>query len=177
MKNTKILLLLAVALVSVQMAIATPGIIRPDGIGFHNKWSTSGCSALLKWQCVDEVSNTTTDYVYTLNTTKQTFTLSNVSANESNLTTVTLYYYARRGELSNNCFNSVVRLNGVDYVSNSSVCTTTIWTWTYYWFSYPVSPATGLSWTVAEVNALEAGAVGVAPTPGGRIAQIYAYIS
>jgi hypothetical protein len=157
------------------MASAATLTIRPDGQGFYSAWTNVGCSSgSSEWQCVDESSANTSDYLKATNTAKESFSFGSTGLSTETVNSVTIYYYAKWNlKTADSCFDAMIRASSTDYAGNN-FCTNG--TWLYYSQTYSTNPATGSAWTIAEVNALEAGMKGGATNGGGYVAQVYAVV-
>ena len=134
-----------------------------------------GCSSgTNEWQCVDEALANTGDYLYSTGNNKETFTFSDLSG-VLTVKSIMLNYYASRYSSSDACFEAMIRSNGIDYSSGVQKCLGSSWATVYQ--SYTTNPATGSAWTIAEVNALEAGMKGLDPNGGGKVSQVKAVVS
>jgi peptidoglycan/xylan/chitin deacetylase (PgdA/CDA1 family) len=150
--------------------------IRPNGYGYRTGWTNVNCaSGFSEWQCVSETTYNTTDFLKNTGTAKETFAFSNTGLTTEKINSITLYYYASRNlYLYNSCFEAMIRYNERDYLSGTQMCVGTFWQ--YVSQKYEKNPATNLPWTVAEVEALEAGMHALDPNGGGRISQVYAVV-
>lgn len=159
------------------LVLADAVTIRPNGQGAHTAWTNVNCgSGTNEWQCVDENPASTSDYLRATGSQKETFAFSNTNlTNVLSINKVTIFYFAmRHTSSSNSCFAAMTRSGGLDYLSGVQMCVST--SWVYRNHTYTTNPATGSAWTVAEVDALEAGMYGLNPNDGGRVAQVYAVV-
>ncbi|MDD9952777.1 MAG: hypothetical protein OXR66_00405 [Candidatus Woesearchaeota archaeon] len=172
-----------IAILSVFFAVALVGsvvadsvTIRPDGAGAWKQWRHVGCSSgNNEWQCVDEVTLDTSDYLRTGGTRKETFTFGSTGLSTETVNSVTIHYVAmRHNNNKNRCFEAMTRSGGTDYLSGTQICTDN--SWDEYTHVYTTNPATSAAWTVTEVDALEAGMRGLNPNNGGRVAQVWAVV-
>jgi hypothetical protein len=164
---------LAVTLATTISAYTTT--IRPDGQGYYAAWTNVNCgSGTSEWQCVDEAVANTSDYLRSSTTAKETFAFGSTGLSGVNINSVTLNFYALQYKAADKCFSAMVRSGGSDYVSATQLCSNT--TWSTYSQAYSTNPATGSAWTVAAVDALEAGFQGKDPNGGGSVAQVYAVV-
>ena len=150
--------------------------IRPDGAGYRKGWANVGCSSgSSEWQCVDEDPADTSDYLKTSGTRKETFTFDDTGLADETINSVTIYYYAKEhNKQANSCFEAMTRSGSTDYLAGTQMCVGS--SWEYVSHTYTTNPATGSAWTVAQVDALEAGMHGLNPDGGGRVAQVYAVV-
>src|SRR3989344_3621678 len=73
-----ILLLMLVGLSTA--GLAATETIRPDAQGARTGWGNTGCgSGSSEYQCVDEATLNTGDYLQTTGTSKETFTFANTA--------------------------------------------------------------------------------------------------
>jgi len=102
----------------------------------------------------------------------ETFVFSDTGLSQEKIKSITIFYYARLylGTV-NSCFEAMIRQGQVDYYSGVQMCADT--EWDYLSFKYTENPATGLPWTVEEVDNLEAGMNSIEPNAGGSVAQVY----
>ncbi|MDZ4228604.1 MAG: hypothetical protein U1E54_05160, partial [Candidatus Levybacteria bacterium] len=70
-------------------------------------------------------------------------------------------------------FQPLVRSNGINYIGSLKGLTSN---YDYYSEVYTTNPSTGSAWTIAQVDALEAGMKSYSSKYGGRIAQVYAVV-
>jgi hypothetical protein len=178
MKNQ--ILLLSVAALSVMLfttgAMASTVTIRPNAQGYYSAWTSTSCgTGSNQWQCVDEASYNTTDTLKTTSTQKDTFNFSDTGLSGVTINSVTLYYYAQwNTKAGDSCFNALLRNGSTDNTSASAMCTNA--TWGYKSVTYAANPFTRSAWTVAAVDALQAGMVGASTNGGGIVAQVYAVV-
>ena len=157
-------------------AFAATLTVYPDGSGARTSWSQQGCSGTGNhWNCVEETSVNTADYLFATGTGKETLTFGNTGLSSESINSVTLHYYLmRHNSASNACIGAMTRSGGTDYLSGTQLCGTANWTLVSH--VYATNPATGSAWTVGGVDALEAGMYGLNPSGGGRVAQVYAVV-
>ncbi|MCP3685902.1 MAG: hypothetical protein GY861_24915 [bacterium] len=174
MKKLFVLLTLF-SILMISAVLADTVTIRPDGQGNYSEWVTLGCSAgSSEWQCVDETTPAPADKVYTnLANKKESFTFSNTGLSTETINSVTLYYYSAAYGIFKFKVQPLVRAGGTDYLGPLMNLG---WFWQYRNQVYTTNPATGNAWTVAEVDALEAGMKSYSAWFGGQIAQMYAVV-
>jgi len=162
---------LAVFLASANAATLT---IRPNGVGAYSEWGKTGC--ILGWQCVDETPADTSDYVSKgSGLGRELFNFQDTGlANGTSINSVTLYYY---GKYYKPAYFRVLPMlvMGLSNYTGTPISLTS--TWAYYNRVFYSNPITGMNWTVAEVNALNAGMATVLASDGGFIAQVYAVVN
>ena len=158
------------------MASAATVTIRPDGPGYWRDWTNAGCgSGFDEWMCVDEDPASTADYLHAAQNQKETFNFGGTGLTTQTINSVTLYYYAMQHQRSqNSCFEAMARSGGTDYFGGTAMCGGA--SWGYVSHTFTTNPATGQPWTVAQVDALEAGMRGTGANNGGRVAQVYAVV-
>ena len=151
-------------------------ILYPNGQGYRRGWQNVNCgSDFNEWKCVDETVPNANDYLKNSGIAKETFTFSNTGLLSEKINSITLFYYARWDNFqSNSCFEAMIRYKGIDYLSGNQMCVTN--SWKYVSYTYTKNPGTNLPWTIAEVEALEAGMHSLDPNGGGRVSQIYALV-
>ena len=172
----KIGLFFAVAFISIiQVAAALTMTLRPDGQGVYSEWTNVGCgSGSSEWQCVDEVSVNTSDYLYTSSKTKkETFTFSNTGPANMTINNLTIYYYAKRYSSSRYKVQPLIKINGNNYLGSIKNLGSS---YAYVSETYNTNPKTGNPWTKSEVDALEAGMKSYKSTYGGYVAQVYVVV-
>lgn len=173
----KIILALILAICLVSFVAAETMILRPNGQGFYRDWANTGCaSGASEWQCVDENPANAADYLSTNAASRgETFAFSDINLNNDaiQINSLTLYFYGKRYANNRYQIQPLIRANGVNYAG--SVKTLGL-NYAYVAQVYTTNPATGKMWTVAEVNALEAGMISYSKNQGGYIAQVYATI-
>ena len=167
--------LLAIGILSTSIYAATL-TLRPNGQGVYSEWTNVGCDTTSEWDCVDESPADTTDYLYSYNNgNAESFEFTDIDANLSSITiyNLKLYYYEKRYNSTNYKIQSLIRINGTDYLQypydlNSN--------WSYKFSTYSTNPATAGAWTVPDINALEAGMKTYTSYYGGYVAQVYALV-
>lgn len=168
--QTRVLALLTAAILSIGIVGAATMTLHPTGQGFYNSWLNVGCPAKTgEWQCVDEITTSTTDYLKANGNSMETFTFSDLSATSLHIKSVTFYYHAQTSGRA--CIDPMIRTsNRVNYFG-SSQCGVSAWKTISQ--SFPVNPTTNSAWTAAELNKLEAGMRG---THGAQVAQMYVVV-
>jgi hypothetical protein len=171
--KTMIVGLLATVMLST-FVLASTMTIRPDGPGNYAAWSATGCTAANGYQCVDESTVNTSDYVYTsASSKKETFTFGNTGLSSVTINSVTLYYYGKYYSSSKYKMQPLIRMSSTDYLGNILNLTSSYATYSQ---TYTTNPRNGSAWTVASVDALEAGMMSYTATAGGYVAQVYAVV-
>ena len=171
-EKATILFVLVLALAS--FASASTLTIRPDGQGTYVAWANTGCSSSTEYQCVDETSPDTADYLSTSSkNVKESFTFGSTGLTTETINSVTLSYYAKYASSTRYKFQPLIYSGGTDYLgtvfsTGSSYVT--------HGQTYTTNPATGSAWTVAAVDALEAGMKSYSASYGGIVAQAYAVV-
>ncbi|MCA9486410.1 PKD domain-containing protein [Candidatus Woesearchaeota archaeon] len=157
------------------MASAAQVTLYPTGQGSYSQWTNVGCSSgSLEWQCVDETPASTSDYLSTKKgNTLESFTFSSTNLSNVEISNITLMYYAMQEAPSKKCFEPLLRISGTDYTA-ATQCTSS--SYAYYVQSYTTNPATGLAWTLSELNNLEAGMESASSSGGGRVAQVFVIV-
>ncbi len=150
--------------------------LYPNGKGYRTSWTNVQCSSgVNEWKCVSETTANSTDYLKDSGTSKETFAFSDTGLSGKQINSVTLFYYAMWNNYkSNSCFEAMLRIRGKDYLSGTQMCVGS--SWQYVSHTYTKNPATNLPWTIAEVDALEAGMHSLNPDGGARISQVYAVV-
>jgi len=174
LKKTNIVILLSLFVASA--AAVNVEIIRPDEVGAYDEWTNVNCPAgTLEYECVDEVIANVTDYVVSNGSIELTesFAMTNLS-NATNVSSVTLYFYAKQYDVNHTAFAPFIRLGGQNAAKNTLETNST---WSLYSMAWTVNPFTRDPWTSNAVTALEAGMLSVPEKNGGvRVAQVYAEV-
>lgn len=174
MKNffMKSLVLSMLLIVMASSALGSVVNLYPNGDGFYGQWTSSGCPTA-HYQCVDEISaNGFTDYVYTNGAFKtETYDLQDLPGGVNSISSIDVRYTARQYTSSNYKFTPWLRSGGNDYTNLAQMFSTT-GSWVPYNRTYNVNPITGNSWTVSEVNGLEAGMETSGDSPGAYVTQV-----
>jgi hypothetical protein len=156
---------------------ATFAYLNPNGNGLYSQWENVGCLSTSEYQCVDDgvVWPDISDYLYTSAASKkETFAFENLGACSA-VESVMLSYFARNYDSSHNVMHPMLRISGGDYLGGAINMSTSYQWYNRYFFT---NPATGLAWTCAEVNNLEAGMKSSDyAVAGGRVANMYARVS
>lgn len=156
-------------------ASASTITLRPNAQGYYSAWTNSGCnSGSYEWQCVDEDPANTGDNLYTSSkSVAESFGFTDTGLTNEVINSVTLYYYGQRYSSSRYQFQPLIRASSTDYLGSVKTLTAS---YALYSQTYTTNPATSSAWTIAEVNALEAGMKSYSANYGGTIAQIYAVV-
>jgi hypothetical protein len=164
------------AILASSFALASTVTIRPDGQGYYSAWTNTACgSGTSEWQCVDENPFNTTDYLSTSSASVgESFSFGNTGLSSVTINSVTLNYYATYSSSSKKMFQPLIRVNSTNYLGSAK---TTTGSWAYYNQTYATNPATNASWTLSQVDNLEAGMMSYTSNPGAKTAQVYAVVS
>jgi hypothetical protein len=167
--------LFVLTLMTIGVVSASTSTIRPNAQGYYSGWTNSGCSSgSSEWQCVDENPANTTDNLYTsAKNTYESFAFQDTGFTTETINSVTLYFYGQRYSSTRYRFQPLIRASSTNYLGPLKSLTSS---YAYYTETYTTNPATGSPWTIAEVNALEAGMKSYSASYGGRIAQVYAVV-
>jgi len=128
--------------------------LLPSGAGTTTQWTPSAGS---NYQNVDDAApNGDTDYNSTATVNNEdTFAMGNLATATGVVQGCELINYARKTDAGSAVLAPVLRISGVDYVGSDDALGTG---YTYQSDQvYDVSPATGIPFTIAEINAIEAG--------------------
>ena len=128
--------------------------ILPSGAGNAAVWTPSTGA---NYAAVDEADpNGDTDYVSSsASADKDTHAMGNLVTTAGQVKAVAAVPLVRKETGSPATFNSVVRTGGADYNGADKSALTT--SYAYYDNIWDINPGTSAAWTIAEVNALEAG--------------------
>lgn len=130
------------------------GGLFPDGAGATTAWTPDIAP---NWQRVDE-ADPDDDSSYNESSTVgniDTYTMQNVPAGTSSIVAVAVTVRIKKTDANSRTVAAVLRIAGNDYVHTTAKGVPG--DWAYLQWIWTVSPATGIAFTVAEVNALEAG--------------------
>jgi hypothetical protein len=147
-------------------------ILRPDADGSQTGWADEGGT----YANVDDVTpDDDTTKLYAGGTSTRTFTFPDCGLTTETIDSITLHARVRGIDPVPSAYNTCVRISSTNYhnadknsgsstsyIDQSDVLTT--------------NPATGLAWTISEVNALEAG-VRRGSGGGQRITQYYVTVT
>lgn len=148
--------------------------IRPNGNGNYNSWTNVGCSSADEWDCVNEVTANTSDYLYTTSTSaKETFSFEDSSLTSATINSITLYYNAKRYGTKNYYIRPLIRVSSTDYFGSVKTLTSSYAT---YSETFLTNPATGSAWSLSDIVSLEAGMNTYTTRPGGYVSQVYAIV-
>ncbi len=147
----------------------------PDGQGYYSSWTNSGCDSSSEWQCVNGNPVNTSVNLYTSSKNiYESFTFQDTGLVDKTINRVTLYFYGQRYSITRYQFQPLIRANSINYLGSVKSLTLD---YAYSSQDYPTNPATGTAWTIAQVDALEAGMKSYSANYGGRIAQMYAVVN
>ncbi len=165
--------ILGIVLLS-SFALAGTIVLSPNGQGAYSGWTNIGCSSSSEWQCVDESPANTSDNLYTSSKNiYESFAFQDTSLTNEAINSVTLYFYGQRYSSRRYQFQPLIRTSGMNYLGSVKSLTSS---YALHSQAYTTNPATGQAWTIAQVNALEAGMKSYSSSYGGRIAQVYAVV-
>lgn len=129
--------------------------VFPDGAGNYSQWNR--LSGAANYEMVDEqFPDEDTTYVYesTVND-RDSYLYSNFLATTDTVLAVAVVPRARTDDAASRSIKTFVRAAGADHDHPDTVAVPG--SYGYLQQIYQVNPATGLAWTPAEVNAIEAG--------------------
>jgi hypothetical protein len=129
-------------------------LLRPNGAGTYSQLAPSSGA---NYACVNEMPPSMTSYVLgNVNGLKDTYAFPDVAADGRIIQAIKVDNFAlKTGAPATNNLKGVIRTNGGDYVGSNLAVPTAMAMLPTYW---ELNPATGQPFTVAEINALEAGA-------------------
>jgi hypothetical protein len=167
--------MLAIALMLASFASASTLTLRPNGQGYYSAWTNSGCgSGSSEYQCVNEdPANTSSNLQTNSKSVAESFAFDDTGLTTETINSVTLYYYGAYYSSSRYQFQPLIRASSTDYLGTTKSLTSSYATYSQ---TYNTNPATGSAWTIAQVNALEAGMKSYSASYGGIIAQMYAIV-
>jgi hypothetical protein len=164
--------------------------LRPNGDGFYQNWDKYPLVPVTHYDKVNEV--VADEDAHFLNASSanvmETLTLTNVAVPPVGgaITNVRVWARARNFQAGkNDQMQMLIRIGGSDYLGTTATppATGTGGLYTEYWSDWAINPATGVAWTWANVNDLEAG---VKSLDGGdgwdagsqiRVTQLYVHVS
>lgn len=131
------------------------GALWPEGVGAHSDFAPVGSAT--NWQNVDEASpNEDTDYNESETVGHiDTYVMQNVPAGLTAITAVAVTVRVKKTDANSRMFSAVLRIGGVNYVHADTKGVPG--GYAYLQWIWTLNPATSAAWTVADVNALEAG--------------------
>lgn len=130
--------------------------LRPNGNGAASQLVGSDGNSTDNYLLVDEASATFADYVgHNTVSNKDTYTYGNLTPTTGTVVDLQVGSVMRKNDAGGRSMRALTRVGGVDYPGSDVTLGLTA---TYYSQRYGVNPATGLAWTIAEVNAAEFGA-------------------
>jgi hypothetical protein len=130
--------------------------LRPDGPGAHQDWDVVG--AATHWQAVDDnaTPDGDTSYIHTATVAlTDTETYQSTGLPSGAIFGLQVNLYARKTDSGLRQIAPVIRHAGADHTGVS--VQPSFASYTYLIQTYATNPGTGVSWTIADVNAVEAG--------------------
>jgi hypothetical protein len=130
--------------------------LRPDGAGAHQEWDLIGAAS--HWQAVDDgaIPDDDTSYIHTATiglTDTETYLPTGLPA--GTIFGLQVNLYARKTDSGPRSIAPVIRHAGVDHVGVGQQPSFS--TYRYLIQIYMLNPGTAAAWTIADVNAVEAG--------------------
>lgn len=130
--------------------------LRPDGAGATQAWDLIG--AATHWQAVDDgaTPDGDTSYIHTATlglTDTETYLPTGLPS--GTIFGLQVNLYARKTDSGPRSIAPVLRHAGADYVGSNQA--PSFGTYNYLIQLYSLNPGTGVAWTIADVNAIEAG--------------------
>lgn len=156
---------------------------RPTGDDTAN-WTPFPATPTTRWDKVDEVIPTDTDYISTSTANTQTFTFTAFTVPAgSTITNLTIYY--RHEKIGGGTCNirSALKIGGTYYTTTDTGVNPTQGAWNTRSYDYTISPRTSAAWTVADIKGVGANplqAFGVSSsdaTPTVYCSQCYAVVT
>lgn len=173
MNNKFFIFIFLIAVVSFPGVFADTVTIRPDANGFYSAWNNYGCNSSSEFDCVDDISVASDHLASSSNNIRETFNFTNSGLTSESVNSLTIYYFAKIISGNKKNIQTLIRSGGVDFFGSNF---TLNGSYEYYSQIYTTNPATGLAWTVAEVDALESGMRTSTSQGGGNITQIYSVV-
>ena len=136
-----------------------PGIetLRPNGVGVSTGFTGQYPAAGAHWDKVDDVTPDEGTYVCTTTEKTDLYALQNHSGSGT-INSVTVYVRAKENNVSaDGRLWLALRTHGTNYFGSQNNLTTS---WVNYSWVLTTNPNTGLPWTWAEIDALQAGMKG-----------------
>jgi hypothetical protein len=132
------------------------GTIFPDGVGATSAWAANGAATL--WQATDEVTpNEDTDYASSATVAqKYTTNMQPTGVGAGTVKTVGITARARKDDGATRIIRYIARHAGVEGQSSDRELGST---YSYAQKYFDTNPSTAVAWTIAEVDAMEAGAI------------------
>lgn len=130
------------------------GALFPDGAGNYSAWTPS---AGVNWQNVDEATPDD-DTTYNASSTvgnRDSYTMQNLPADATTVAALAVTARIKKDDASARTVEAFLRIGGVDY--DHGTAKTVPGDYGFLQWIWRLSPATGVAFTVAEVNGLEAG--------------------
>jgi hypothetical protein len=130
--------------------------LRPDGVGANQSWDLVG--AATHWQAVDDnaTPDDDTSYIHTATAgAVDTQTYQPTSLPAGSIFGLQVNLYARKTDGGARLVAPVIRHAGVDYVGVDQA--PSFPSYIYLIQTYMTNPGTGVAWSIAGVNAIEAG--------------------
>lgn len=151
----------------VNTAPASPTKLLPNANGDVVSWTVSGTggagacdSEANEWKCVDEDPNDgDTTYIKSTSSTNPTDSIENlgtVSFNGASVSSVVANLWCRRTTSSSVAVRTLIKTNGVLFAGASDFNCPNSSTYGTTSSTYATNPQTGLAWTQAQVDALQA---------------------
>jgi parallel beta-helix repeat protein len=144
--------------------------LRPDASGEYTEYTTVSGTAE-HWDAVDDVvPDEDNTYIETATAGhRDTFNLENSGLPDVPIYNVRVYARARKTKVAPAKINLMIRTYDNDHLSEDMTLTSS---YSAHYWDWEVNPYTGGSWTVFEVDALEAGVRSASPR-GHRVTQVY----
>ena len=125
----------------------------PTGAGANTQWTPS---AGANWQCVSEiVPDGDTSYVEDSTVgDRDTYAMGNLSGGITSVVCAQNIINARKTDSGGRQIASVIRSGGANFDGTGQATSSA---YLFYWQDYDTDPNTAAAWTVANINAVEAG--------------------
>jgi hypothetical protein len=130
-------------------------LLKPNGAGSNTALTRGGTDSGANWSQVDELPPSMTDYVYSATVgARDTYVLEDVPAGTWAVNAVEVLAYAQNSDAGAGSLGLTVKSGATTNEGTAQPLTTSA---AYVRQLYETDPNTSAAWTVANVNALEAG--------------------